>query len=42
MGGRRKGRMQSINELNQSFLMGLSGYFMRIQFRVVHSISQII
>lgn len=42
MRGRRKGRVQSISELNQSFLMGLCGYLIRVQFRVVHLIPQII
>lgn len=42
MRGRRKGRVQSINELNQFFIMGLNGYLIRIQFRVVYLTSKIV
>lgn len=34
--------MQSINELNQFFIMGLNGYLIRIQFRVVYLTSKIV
>lgn len=42
MRGRRKGRVQNINELNQFFIMGLNGYLIRIQFRVVYLTSKLV
>lgn len=34
--------MQRTNKLNQSFIMGLNGYLIRIQFRLVHLTFKII
>lgn len=42
MRGRRKSRVQRTNKLNQSFIMGLNGYLIRIQFRLVHLTFKII
>lgn len=42
MRGRRKGRVQSRNELNQFFIMGLNGYLIRIQFRAVYLTSKVV